>query len=186
MERMELVELVREKAGVSYTDAKEALDASEDDLLDALVWLEGQGRAQTRTARSSTEAPGQEGVSSEMRAAQSAYERSAESGRRVVASGLGRMAAAVKKFFRRGMSSRVVSYRGGEKFVSLPLLVAVVGEGLWLALAFQGVQGARYYSPLGPLFPLAVAAPVAALFYLIFACRIERPDAGGPEGANDE
>ena len=57
MERIELVELVREKADVGYTDAKEALDACGDDLLDALVWLEAQGRSQTRTAHVTTAVP---------------------------------------------------------------------------------------------------------------------------------
>ncbi len=93
MEKIELVETVREKAGVGYADAKAALDACGDDILDALVWLEARGYSQTGTARASTGAPGA-GVSSEMRAAQDAYARSAQSGPRAAAGWLSRAAAA--------------------------------------------------------------------------------------------
>ena len=40
---LEKVERLREKAQVSYTQAKEALDYSDGDLLDALIYLEEQG-----------------------------------------------------------------------------------------------------------------------------------------------
>ena len=39
MEHLEKVEKLRERANVSYEDAKEALEASEWDLLDAMVYL---------------------------------------------------------------------------------------------------------------------------------------------------
>lgn len=178
MERIELVELVREKTGVGYSDAKAALDASGDDLLDALVWLEDQGLSATRTAKGTTGAPVAPGVSSEMRAAQSAYERSAETGRQAAAGMMSRLRSSVRGFVARGLDAKVSSYRGGERFVTLPLLPAQVGMALWLLLALQGLQS---YSRILPWFllPLVFAAPVVALFYLIFACHIERPGEGG-------
>ncbi len=39
MEKLEKVELIREKCGVSYEDAKAALDACGDDTLDARPFL---------------------------------------------------------------------------------------------------------------------------------------------------
>ena len=45
MTEIEKVEKLREKADVSYTEAKEALDASGDDLLDAIIYLEKQGKS---------------------------------------------------------------------------------------------------------------------------------------------
>jgi len=45
MDELEKVEKLREKTNVSYTEAKEALDNSGGDLLDALIYLEKQGRA---------------------------------------------------------------------------------------------------------------------------------------------
>ncbi len=44
---LEQVERLREKADVSYTDAKTALEQSEGDLLGALIWLEQRGRLKT-------------------------------------------------------------------------------------------------------------------------------------------
>ena len=44
MDRLEKVEKLRTKANVSYEEAKEALDACNDDLLDAMVYLEKKGK----------------------------------------------------------------------------------------------------------------------------------------------
>ena len=174
MERIELVELVREKADVGYTDAKEALDACGDDLLDALVWLEAQGRSQTRTAHVTTAAPS-EGISGEMYAAQAGYARSSQSGLRVLTRWLGSVRGAIVRAVRRGMDTKVVSRRGEDRPLTLPLLGTVLGTAAWLMLVPQALQG--YYHVWGNLTPLILAFPVAWFFYLVFACRIERPDA---------
>lgn len=44
---LEQVERLREKADVSYADARAALEQSEGDLLGALIWLEQQGKLKT-------------------------------------------------------------------------------------------------------------------------------------------
>ena len=44
MTDLEKVEKLREKANVSFTEAKEALDSSDGDILDALIYLEKQGK----------------------------------------------------------------------------------------------------------------------------------------------
>ena len=174
MERIELVELVREKADVGYTDAKEALDACGDDLLDALVWLEAQGRSQTRTAHVTTAVPSG-GISGEMYAAQAGYARSSQSGLRVLTRWLGSVRDAIARAIRRGMDTKVVSRRGGDRPLTLPLLGTVLGTAAWLMLVPQALQG--YYHVWGNLSPLILAAPVVWFFYLVFACRIERPGA---------
>lgn len=46
MERYEMVEKLREKVNVSYEEAKEALENSNWDLLDAMVYLEKQGKVE--------------------------------------------------------------------------------------------------------------------------------------------
>ena len=45
MTELEKVEKLREKANVSFSEAKEALDAANGDILDALIYLENQGKA---------------------------------------------------------------------------------------------------------------------------------------------
>ena len=49
MEMIEKVERLREKANVSYEEAKEALEQSGGDLLDAIVLLERQGKSKSGT-----------------------------------------------------------------------------------------------------------------------------------------
>lgn len=44
MDQLEKIEKIREKTGVTYQEAKEALEAAEGDVLDALVYLENQGK----------------------------------------------------------------------------------------------------------------------------------------------
>ncbi len=44
MATLEQVEKLREKANVTYNEAKAALEACEDDLLDAVIYLERQGK----------------------------------------------------------------------------------------------------------------------------------------------
>jgi hypothetical protein len=44
MDELEKVEKLRQRADVSYEEAKEALDAAGGDLLDAMVYLEKQGK----------------------------------------------------------------------------------------------------------------------------------------------
>ena len=50
MEKLEKVEVIREKCGVSYEDAKAALDACDDNVLDAIIWLEKQGKSTKQSA----------------------------------------------------------------------------------------------------------------------------------------
>ena len=55
MDQLELVESLREKTGCSYSEAKAAIDETGGDLLEALCWLEGHGKAQLAGVSCSTE-----------------------------------------------------------------------------------------------------------------------------------
>lgn len=55
MDMMEKVESLREKTGVTYTEAKAALEQNGGDLLEALCWLEQHGKTQMVGAFCSTE-----------------------------------------------------------------------------------------------------------------------------------
>jgi len=46
MDKLEKIEKIREKTGVNYQLAKEALEEAEGDVLDALVWLEKRGKVE--------------------------------------------------------------------------------------------------------------------------------------------
>lgn len=181
MERIEMVELVREKAGVGYTEAKQALEASNDDLLDALVWLESQGLAQTRTARSTTATPDASATSSEMRAAQSAYERASAIGLKAIIDSavdvVKSIFAGLGRLLRAGMRNRFVGYtRRGEKVVVLPVLPALCAELLIAAAVWQLLNDIRHAWVIPTiLYPLIILLPVVMAVYLL-CCKVESPE----------
>lgn len=53
MDEFEKVEKLRQRADVSYEDAKNALNAANGDLLDAMIYLEKQGKTQRPESNSS-------------------------------------------------------------------------------------------------------------------------------------
>lgn len=55
MDHFEMVEKLRQKANVSYEEAKTALEKTEWDILDALVLLENEGKVRTEGATFTTE-----------------------------------------------------------------------------------------------------------------------------------
>ncbi len=56
MDEFEKVEKLRQRADVTYEEAKEALKQTDGDLLDAMIWLEGQGKvsSEEQSTRSTT------------------------------------------------------------------------------------------------------------------------------------
>lgn len=54
MTHYEMVELLREKANVSYEEAKDALETTDWDLLDAIVLLEREGKTEKASASCTT------------------------------------------------------------------------------------------------------------------------------------
>ena len=55
MEMLEKIDKLRERANVSYEEAKEALEASDGDLLDAMIYLERQGKVKAEKEVHTTE-----------------------------------------------------------------------------------------------------------------------------------
>lgn len=129
MEKLEKVELVREKCGVSYEEARNALEACAYDVLDAIVTLEREGKAHTQTASYSTTSRAAGTLSDEMAQAQSAYEHESKGSK------FGELweafCAQVKKFIRAGLDMSFVAERHGDRVVSIPVLFVVVGIFLW-------------------------------------------------------
>ena len=62
MDHLEMVEKLAQKAGVSYEDAKMALEACGWDMLDALVYLEKLGKTGYGAAWYSTDGPEPDGL----------------------------------------------------------------------------------------------------------------------------
>ena len=77
MENFEKVERLREKAKVSYEDAKAAMEACNYDMLDAMIYLEKQGKVNAGSTASYTTSSGTD-TSQEFEKAQKNYEDSCQ------------------------------------------------------------------------------------------------------------
>lgn len=122
MDHMEMVEKLRQKANVSYEEAKEALEAADWDILDALVMLEGDGKIKG-------EEPAPEYTTQEKKAA-------VETSARVdFPSAWSKLWNFVKKLFQKGNANQFVVSRNGRELVAMPVTVIVLIALLILAKA---------------------------------------------------
>ena len=132
MDKLEKVELIREKTGVTYDDAKVALEANNDDVLDAIIWLERLGKAQTQTASYTTSAATEAGpVSPEMAQAQYAYQESTK--RSKFGEWIGRVGAEAKRIVKASLDTSFVITRNGSRIFGMPVLFIILGILLWWA-----------------------------------------------------
>lgn len=139
-QKLERVELVREKCQVSYGDAKAALELCDYDVLDAVVLLERQGKTQTATAHFSTEQKAAEGSSAPMAAAQADYEESAR--RQRTEEKVNHVFSWLKRLVVRSLEVTLVATRHGKQVVSVPLLlfVLLVAIGFWCLVPLMVVS----------------------------------------------
>lgn len=140
MDTLEKVELVREKTGVSYQEAKEALEATGYDVLDAIIYLEQAGKADTRTASYETKATGATKTTSlEMREAQEEYHRTSKKSK--IGELWSNFCTEVKRLLNEGMNMTFVAERNGERSLALPLLLVVLGIFFWGATIWLLILG---------------------------------------------
>ena len=137
MENLEKVELVREKCNVSYEKAREALEACDYDVLDAIVMLEQAHETVRTKARATPVAP--EEVTYELPAAQGAgFEPAADGTSKASAStGFG---TRCKGLWNAGMETMFVAERKGEAVFEMPVTFVIIGlvfwgASLWLLIA---------------------------------------------------
>lgn len=143
MDHFEMVEKLREKANVSYEEAKAALEACDWDILDALVLLESEGKvSEKKGANYSTEeknnAPKDE-----------PHQKNAKiNGKKI----LGFISSLINK----GSENAFVLKRKGEEIMRLPIIVLILlliflFQLMLILLAIGLFCGVRY-SFEGPLF----------------------------------
>ena len=142
MDSFEKVEKLRERASVSYEEAKEALEHAGGDMLDAMVYLEKNGKTEgpgTGTSHTSEDISRFEVVEEKVRDEKDdAGERFAES---------------LKRFFRtiggKIMDNSLVLRRKGEEIFSIPCAVALIivlltWEWIWVVLVISLFFDCRY------------------------------------------
>ena len=129
MDDLEKVETIRTKCNVSYTDAKAALDAADGNVLDAIIWLESQGKTQTTSAHAATAA--------EPVDAQAAYEKSSE--KTDFSKKMDSVWEYLKKLFRLSLDTKFIATRHDAIILNIPILIPIValfawGATIWLML----------------------------------------------------
>lgn len=119
MNDFEKIEKLREHADVTFEEAKEALNAANGDLLDAMIYLEKQGKAKSPSQSVySTKYEDQKSYSS---VKDTIHENTAEE------ESFGKRALRIlKKVWRFCTENYFVVRKGGKDVVVLPLLVAII------------------------------------------------------------
>lgn len=117
MDHFEMTEKLRERAQVSYEEAKEALELNEWDMLEAIVYLEREGK--TRRAEGTGEQP-------QDKAQAKTESRQAERKHRVSGNLFETAANALARLVEKGNRNRLEIYREGKVAAKLPLTVVVL------------------------------------------------------------
>ena len=138
MDHFEMVEKLRQKANVTYEEAKAALEASDWDILDALVLLESEGKV-----KDAEKAPA---FTTQEKKREAADKNQA---RETFSSGWAKLWALLKKLFQKGNANQFVITRNGQELLSMPitvlaLLVLVLWPGSMFVLFIALFFGARY------------------------------------------
>ena len=149
MDRFELVEKLVKSTGVSFAEAKAALEAVGWDLLDAAVWLEKNGKVEGKTSHFSTNPEQQE----EQRKQQEEERRREEFTRNSTASQNTR-SGIIQTILRKAKeiimdNELVVCKRSGEVFLEVPiwLFIILLVVAFWpvvIALVLLFIIGFRY------------------------------------------
>ena len=123
MEMLEKVEKLREKANVSYEDAKMALEACNYDMLDALVYLERLGLVQGNSVGGYTTTAGGN-TSQEFEQAQQTYEKDCKK------TSFGDMASRFFKWcgamIQKGCETSFVVTRFDKEVMAIPVILLVI------------------------------------------------------------
>lgn len=138
MTNLEMVEALREKASVSYEEARDALEAANWDLLDAILMLEKEGRVHESSARYSTRQEAEEEAEAKPRSSHN------------LRSAMRLLGNTLRRLIRIGNENALVVSRHGEEMFSLPVTVCVLLLfcSVWTVLIVMAVSlffGVRYH-----------------------------------------
>ncbi len=123
MDRLEKAELIREKTGASYDEAKNALDACNGDALDAILYIQALQKIDGRIIFTERKLP-------EVIVEEPKTKKHTEKKR---GSGFG---AFLLRMLQKSVENKLKVSRHGEDLITVPLLVLILGFlfGFWFLL----------------------------------------------------
>ncbi len=130
MDKLEKVEKIREKTGVTYEEAKNALEACNFDVLDAIVYLEALGRIEGPRQTSYT--TGAERTAQDiLTKPYPEQERESNFG-----STMDRFFDWFKGVLKKSLEIKFIVKKEGRELFSVPVLVLVIGLlfGFWITI----------------------------------------------------
>ena len=127
MEHLEKVEKLREKANVSYEEAKAALESCDWDILDALVKLESEGKVNIEnTADLSTKGDSAEDEPKSPQQLAESYQSYHQKQHKKEKGFWHSIKNSIKYLFRKGCENKFIVRRHGEIILDIPVLLLIV------------------------------------------------------------
>ncbi|MBE5959747.1 MAG: UBA/TS-N domain protein [Lachnospiraceae bacterium] len=123
MENIEKIEKIREKAGVTYEEAKQVLEEANYDLLDAMIILERQGKVKAPQTESYT-TKNEENVNTEFESAQRTYQNDCK--KSSVGQLIDKILATCGKLLKASLDSSFVVTHKGNEIINVPVLVLII------------------------------------------------------------
>ena len=147
-ENLELVEKLVEKTGISYTEAKAALEKADWDILEALITLEAQGKTigakkySTRTESSQSQSAKDSEEKNEKKEKKSKANEEFKKNTMGVFEWLGTV-------FDKSNTNNIEMYKDGERKIGMPITVFIILliVGFWVMIPLMIVGlffGCRY------------------------------------------
>lgn len=139
MENLKKVEKLREKANVSYEEAKAALEACDWDLLDAIVMLEAEGKVKSEeTFTTSAQAEEEPATPQEIVAS---YENYQQEQQKKEKGAWKKLKNGIKTILRKSCDNHFVVKRHGQQILEMPVLVLAVLllASVWTVLIVMAV-----------------------------------------------
>lgn len=133
MDNLEKVEKLREKTGVSYEEAKQALEACNYDVLDALIYLEKRGKVKAPEVESYTTNRAEE-TSAEFEQAQQVYNKDCK--KESFGQLVDRFFKWCGKLLKKSIDCKFIVERRGSTIINVPVLLLILAIifAFWVTL----------------------------------------------------
>ena len=122
MDQLEKVEKIREKTGVTYEEAKAALEAAGGDVLDALVYLESKGKIKEPEVSVYTTETGKDS-SEEFRQAAKSYD---DASKETFGDQVRKFMKWCGRMIQKGCENFFIVERKQEEMVTMPVIVLIL------------------------------------------------------------